>query len=161
MRIDAVVINASPLITLFRSGQADLLPRLFSRMVIPHAVWQEVVVDGHDDAAARGLAHQNWPIRDQAAISQRVAAWNLGAGETSVLSYALANPPLRAVIDDADARRCARTLGIQMLGTGGLLVLAKRRGLLASVATGLDRLRDSGLWLSDELIKRLKTQAGE
>ncbi len=41
MRIDAVVINASPLITLFRSGQADLLPRLFSHIVVPEAVWQE------------------------------------------------------------------------------------------------------------------------
>lgn len=35
MRIDAAVINASPLITLFRSGQADLLPRLFGRIVVP------------------------------------------------------------------------------------------------------------------------------
>ena len=52
MRIDAVVINASPLITLFRSGQADLLPRLFKRIVVPQAVWQEVVQDGWEDAPA-------------------------------------------------------------------------------------------------------------
>jgi len=45
MQIDAVVINASPLITLFRSGQADLLPQLFKRIVVPQAVWQEVVQD--------------------------------------------------------------------------------------------------------------------
>jgi predicted nucleic acid-binding protein len=59
MRIEAVVVNASPLITLFRSGQADLLPRLFSRIIIPEAVWQEVVVAGRDDAAARELAAQS------------------------------------------------------------------------------------------------------
>lgn len=45
MRIDAVVINASPLITLFRSGQAGLLPRLFTHIVVPKAVWKEVVID--------------------------------------------------------------------------------------------------------------------
>jgi predicted nucleic acid-binding protein len=39
MRIEAVVINASPLITLFRSGQADLLPRLFTQIIVPEAVW--------------------------------------------------------------------------------------------------------------------------
>jgi predicted nucleic acid-binding protein len=39
MWIDEIVINASPLITLFRSGQADLLPRLFHRIVVPQAVW--------------------------------------------------------------------------------------------------------------------------
>jgi predicted nucleic acid-binding protein len=61
--------------------------------------------------------------------SPRVAAWNLGDGETSVLSYALENPDCRAVVDDAEARRCARTLGIRTLGTGGVLVLAKQRGL--------------------------------
>ena len=78
-----------------------------------------------------------------------------------MLSYALAHPGIRAVIDDAAARRCARTLGIPLLGTGGILVLAKRRGLLPSVSQGLNRLRDSGLWLSDDLIRLLLIQAGE
>lgn len=161
MRIDAVVINASPLITLFRSGQADLLPRLFNHIVVPDAVWQEVVLDEWDDTAARELGQQSWPVRRDILSSPRVAAWALGAGETAVLSYALANPPLRAVIDDMDARRCAKTLDIPVLGTGGLLVLAKRRGLLTSVGEGIEKLRNSGLWLSGEIVHILKTQAGE
>lgn len=161
MRIDAVVINASPLITLFRSGQADLLPRLFKRIVVPDAVWQEVVLDEWEDKAARELSKQSWPVREDAVISPRVAAWSLGAGETAVLSHALANSPLRAVIDDMDARRCAQALDIPMLGTGGVLVLAKRRGLLTSVTDELERLRQSGLWLSDDIMRILKTQAGE
>ena len=98
---------------------------------------------------------------DAVVISPRVAAWGLGAGETAVLSHALANPPLRAMIDDMDARRCAKTLNIPMLGTGGLLVLAKRRGLLPSVGEGIARLRDAGLWLSDDIVRILKAQAGE
>jgi predicted nucleic acid-binding protein len=61
MRIDAVVINASPLITLFRSGQGDLLPRLFKHVVVPEAVWQEVVLDEWEDTAARELRLQSWP----------------------------------------------------------------------------------------------------
>jgi len=84
-----------------------------------------------------------------------------GRRETSVLSDALAYPPLRAVVDDADARRCARTLGIPFLGTGGVLVLAKRRGQIASVSGGMQRLRDAGMWLSDDVVGLLKTQAGE
>jgi predicted nucleic acid-binding protein len=161
MRIDAVVINASPLITLFRSGQADLLPRLFTHIVVPEAVWQEVVLDEWEDTASRDLQLQSWPLRAVVVSSPRVAAWGLGAGETAVLSHALANPPLRAVIDDMDARRCATTLGIPMLGTGGLLVLAKRRGLLPSVAEGIAKLRNAGLWLSDEIVQILKAQADE
>jgi predicted nucleic acid-binding protein len=161
MRIDAVVVNASPLIALFRSAQADLLPGLFARIVVPEAVWREVVLEGHDDSAATGLAGQSWPIREDVTVSPRVAAWNLGAGESSVLSYALAHSPLRAVIDDTDARRCARTLGIPILGTGGVILLAKRRGLIDSVTTRLNRLRDAGLWISDGLVELLRKQAGE
>lgn len=78
-----------------------------------------------------------------------------------MLSCALAHPPLRAVIDDMDARRCAQTLGIPIFGTGGLLVLAKRRGLLQSVAEGIAKLRGAGLWLSAELVEILLDQAGE
>ena len=161
MRIDAVVINASPLITLFRSGQAGLLPLLFKEIVVPEAVWHEVVLGGQEDAAARELIEQPWPIRKEVVSSPRVLAWDLGAGETAVLSHALANPPLRAVIDDMDARRCAKTLNIPMLGTGGLLVLARHRGLLTSVGEGIEKLRQSGLWLSDEIVRILKVQAGE
>jgi predicted nucleic acid-binding protein len=54
MSIDRVVINASPLITLFRSAQAHLLPELFPRIIVPETVWQEVTSE-KDDAAARGV----------------------------------------------------------------------------------------------------------
>ena len=160
MWIDAVVINGEALITLFRSGQADLLPRLFNRIIVPEAVWQEVV-DERDDAAALGLTRQAWPIREKVPISPRVGAWNLGKGETAVLSYALVHPPIRAVIDDRDARRCAQALGIPMFGTGGVLLLAQRRGLVATVTEGLIKLRDAGLWLSEDIVQVIKGQAGE
>jgi len=58
MRIEAAVINASPPITLLRSGQADLLPRLFTPIIVPGAVWREVTVAEWDDAAARDLGAQ-------------------------------------------------------------------------------------------------------
>jgi predicted nucleic acid-binding protein len=80
MQIDAVVVNSSPLIPLFRSEQADLLPRMFKRIVVPEAVWQEVVSDGWDDMAAQQLSSQTWPLRENVVISPRVAAWDLGAG---------------------------------------------------------------------------------
>jgi predicted nucleic acid-binding protein len=160
MSIDAVVIDASPLITLFRSGQSELLPGLFSRIIVPEAVWQEVVCN-QSDTAARKIPGMSWLIREQVQTSSRVEVWNLGRGETAVLSYALAHPPLRAVIDDYDARRTAHALGVPVIGTVGLLVLAKRRGLISSVSNSLDKLRAAGLWLSDDLVRNIKVQAGE
>ena len=52
MRIDKVVVNASPLITLFRSGQAGLLPQLFQKIIVPGAVWTEVTGSERNDPAA-------------------------------------------------------------------------------------------------------------
>ena len=161
MRIDVVVVNASPLITLFGSGQAGLLPQLFQKIIVPSAVWAEVARGKRDDPAAQELVVQPWPIQEIVLPSPRVAAWNLGDGETSVLSYALENPACRAVVDDAQARRCARTLGIRTLGTGGVLILAKQRGLILSVADGLDKLRRAGLWLSDDVAQLMLKLAGE
>lgn len=55
MRIEQIVVNASPLIVLLRSGLADLLPQLFHEIVIPETVWYEIVAGGHFDQAASGL----------------------------------------------------------------------------------------------------------
>lgn len=81
MSIEAVVVNASPLITLFRSGQAQYLPRLFARIVVPDAVWSEVVTDHLDDPAARALPTVTWIERVNCPMSLRVNEWGLGAGE--------------------------------------------------------------------------------
>ncbi len=63
MLSDRVIINASPLITLFKSGQADLLPRLFHSVLIPDAVWREVAAAGHEDIATRSLSVTPWLTR--------------------------------------------------------------------------------------------------
>jgi predicted nucleic acid-binding protein len=124
MPIERVVVNASPIITLCRSRQAHLLPALFTEIVVPDAVWEEVVAGGADDPAARELEQAAWPVREAVEVSQRVAAWNLGAGESAVLSFGLRHPNYRCVVDDLEARRCARTLDLRFLGTGAILVLA-------------------------------------
>ena len=54
MKIEKAVVNASPLILLFKSGRADLLPQLFAEVVVPEAVWEEVMAGGESDIAAAG-----------------------------------------------------------------------------------------------------------
>ncbi len=161
MPIKSVIVNASPLITLFNSQLETLLPRLFDTVEVPPAVWQEVTAHKTDLAAQR-LPQTDW-IKQTNAISTAasVAAWDLGAGESAVLSYALAQPTHTAIIDDAAARRCAISLNIATLGTGGLIVLAKRQGIIPSVVEPIESLRSAGLWLSDPLVTLLKQQAGE
>jgi len=157
-----VVVNASPLIILFKSGLAELLPRLCAEVLVPGAAWDEVLAGGTDDLAAQSLPVVSWVRRVEVTVTNPIIRdWNLGAGETEVLNLAHVLPGYRAMVDDAAARACARTLGIPVIGTGGLLVIAKRRGLITSVADALQTVRDAGLWLSDDLVQLLKQQAGE
>jgi len=161
MRIEKVVINSSPLIVLFRSGQADLLPQLFRDIIVPESVYQEVLAGRENDAAKMALPQASWINRKKVEIALPVAAWNLGNGESAVFSFAMNASWYRAIVDDLAARRCAQTFGIRTMGTGGLLVLAKRRGLVDSVKDRVQRLRDAGLWLSDTVVQLLITEAGE
>lgn len=161
MRIEKVVVNSSPLVVLFRSGQAHLLPRLFKEIVVPEQVYAEILAGDEDDAAKRALPRTEWINRKKVEITLPVAAWNLGNGESAVFSYSVKESGYRAVVDDLAARRCARAFGIETLGTGGLLVLAKRRGLIGSVRDRVKRLRDAGLYLSETIVQLLVSQAGE
>jgi len=123
VKTDGVVVNASPLIVLSRARLDHLLPQLFPDILVPDAVWEEVMAGGADDAAVRQLSGATWVRRMHvSATLPELAAWDLGAGESEVLTLARAFPGYRAVLDDAAARACARTPGIRILGTGGALV---------------------------------------
>ncbi len=159
---ERAIVNASPLIVLFKSQQAELLPQLFAEILVPDAVWKEITAAGQEDLAARKLPQVSWAQQlEPEEIAPAVNAWDLGNGESAVLSLAMKTTNCRAIIDDRAARRCAKTLGIKTLGTGGILLLAKRQGLISAVFPRIQALRDAGLWLSPDLVDLLKQQAGE
>jgi len=160
MSIDRVIINSSPLIVLFKSQQAELLPQLFPEILVPSAVWDEITNSGNNDVASRKLPNSSWLQRvESKAVAPEIAAWDLGKGESAVLTLALTTPNCAVIIDDRVARRCSQTLGIKTIGTGGLLVIAKRRGLIPSIDSGIQVLCDAGLWLSAPIVNLLKQQA--
>jgi predicted nucleic acid-binding protein len=85
----------------------------------------------------------------------------LGAGEAGAILLALEVAPARIVLDYRRARRAAEQLGIAMIGTPGLLVLAKRRALLDQVRPVLSAMRNAGFYVSKELIEKTLRAAGE
>jgi len=122
---DAVVVNASPLIALLGIGEERLLPALFGEVYVPRAVLEEVGAGGAKDPNASRLWSLHWLRGAEAStIPESVQGWGLGRGESAVLALAAQIPGARAVLDDLAARRCARFLGVPVLGTGKVLVLA-------------------------------------
>jgi len=150
MPIEKVVINSSPLICLFKSNLQNLIPELFSEIIVPGAVIDEVTGE-----PSRAISLEFEWIKKQSAISLEplVASWDLGRGESEVLSFAYQNPTFWAIIDDREAARCAKSLSINHTGTIGVIVLAHRRGLISSLKENLKKLQNAGLWVSDKLIE--------
>lgn len=78
----------------------------------------------------------------------------MGAGESSVPTWAYVHPGTEAIVDDLAERRCAAALGISVRGTLGLVVRAKQRGTIPAARPLLEQLRQSGLYLSDRVMNQ-------
>jgi len=156
------VVDASPLIVLIKSELDYLLPLVFKRVFITEAVLGEVLAGPENDLARRRISGLAWLIHIPTIPAHNdVAEHDLGVGETETLTAALHKPECCVLVDDAAARRCAKQLGISVIGTGGFLALAKRRGHLASLDDAIHAVRSSGLWISDGLVDLLLSKDRE
>lgn len=154
-------VDASPLIFLSRAGQLPLLKLAAAQVHVPTPVLQELS-RGPDDQAIRAVEEALWlGILPEQEIPPEVAGWSLGFGESSVLAWCLKAPGRVAIIDDLSARRCAEELGIPLRGTLGLVLLAKRRGIITAARPLLEELRRTGMYLSDRVLDRALARVGE
>jgi hypothetical protein len=118
------VADSSSLIHLEKIGQLALLESLFGKVAIPQAVADEV---------KRTLPElPSWiPIRRLSrTIPSTIARRSLGAGESEAMALALELRIPRVILDDLTARTFGRALGLEVVGTGAVLYLAKMRGLV-------------------------------
>lgn len=93
-------------------------------------------------------------------MPERVAEWGLGHGESAVLALAL-ELGATAVVDDRAARRCAGVLGVPVIGTFGVILRAKRRGLLSDAAPSIRSVLAAGLFYDDALMGAVLASVGE
>ena len=156
------VVNASPLILLARVGRAGLLQQLADEVIVPQAVAAEIGAGPEDDPARRLIGAGAWPIVETPPALADLLAWDLGAGETAVLTYARANSGWTAILDDAAARKCAQSFDLPMKGTLAVVILAKQRDLIGSAAEAVRDLQAAGFRIDDQLIRSvLKATVGE
>jgi len=155
------VLNASPLIVLARVGQEHLLHTLADEVVVPRAVAVEIEAGPADDPVRQVMAGGYFTIVEAIPVPE-VLAWDLGAGETAVLSYALSKPGWTVILDDAAARKCARSFGLRLKGTLAVVILAKQRGSIPSATDVLRSLLNTGFRLDENVIREaLSRTVGE
>lgn len=159
-----LVFNASPVIVLAKAGLLEKIIGMAGRVIIPQPVAEEIK-QGKDrsDPAALWL---NRPeslscIVSAPPASGFVAAWDLGAGESSVISLAETIPESIVVLDDLAARRCAEALHLKLIGTLGLLLMAKKIGVIDSIRDSMSAIVDAGLFISPKHLAEVLKRAGE
>jgi predicted nucleic acid-binding protein len=156
------VVNASPLILLASVDHLPLLDALCADMVVPAAVAREIRAGPRKDAAQRWLEGEGQRrIHRLEGIDPVVAAWDLGAGESAVLTWARRNPGFEAILDDRAARDCATTLGVLVRGTLGVVLLAKREGLVSRVEPIFQQLLGAGLRIAPDVLDMALKLASE
>lgn len=156
------IVNASPLILLGKIGRLDVLPVLAGQLIVPQSVAREISVGPPRDPAALWLnsAGRLW-VAQPCSVDSRVLAWDLGAGETEVLSRALVAPDALCVLDDRAARDCAAVFGLRVIGSVGVLVRAKRANLIPAMRPEIEALRSAGALLADHVVSECLRLAGE
>ncbi len=156
-----VIINSSPLIVTVNSGLSFIWENLFEEILIPNAVFDELTQVSHSDTVSKWIQDFKKIKRVTVNPSSEILEWNLGKGETAVLSYCYQNKEYTAIVDDLSAKKCAISFNLSVLSTGSLLIVSKELGLIKSVKEALHKLKSNGMWISESVIELLSKNAGE
>lgn len=157
-----VVADSGPLIALARINQLKVLPKLFTEILVPPAVWEEVTVQGKGAPGAREVEEAEW-IKVESVDPSLVehVALLLGRGEAEAIVLSESLPDSLVLLDDARARRVAERFGLKRMGTLGVLLRAKKKGLISEVRTCLEALTVNGIYIKQTLVDSVLKEAGE
>ncbi len=157
------VVDAGPLIFLAKLNRLSLIQTAGKEIYIPAAAMSEIRVKS--DAASSKIeeAARTWlqvkKVENQDAVSLLLADLDIGEAEVIVLANEIKADIL--LMDDLDARRFARRVGLSIVGTLGVLLAARLRGEISSVAGEIKQLQRHGFWVSDALTAEILKAAGE
>jgi len=158
-----VVSDTTPISELAKVDHLDLLPKLFEKIVIPYGVFNELQVGQHP---ATKLVHNlSWlevvTVNNRQVVQELQELYNLDLGESEAIALAEGIEVVQLLIDEKRGRRVALARKTPIIGTVGILLLAKRRGLLDSIKDILDEMQVQGTRISAQLYVQVLTLAEE
>ena len=161
MRERLLVADSGPLIALAGISHLHLLPPLYSRIAAPLAVIAEIRAGEHLSPGHRFLDDIPWLECIESPQPPDSLSIVLGRGEAETIALARLHADSLLLLDDHQARRAAEALGLSITGTAGILVRAKKEGMVETVGPLLHKMREQGYFLSDAVIQYACRQAKE
>jgi len=156
-----VVSDTTPIISLIKINRLDILKRMFGEVHIPEAVFGELTSNVLFKEEAQTVVEceyiKKMSVDNAKSVDLLRRSTNLDAGESEaiVLADSLENSIL--LIDEAKGRKIAKTMGLNIMGTIGILLVAYEDGLLdkESIEECIEVIRTSKLRISESLLDLL------
>lgn len=157
-----VIVNSTPLIILCNIGRLDILQKLYGEIVVPEAVYKEVTAK--EESVCQRLVSAEWihMERIQEKTDKKMYKAKLHDGEVEVMILAQENDNTDLVIiDDNAAKKTAKYLGLNVTGTLGVLLKAKKKGIIKEVSPVLNEMKRKGFYISEYVEHLVLEKAGE
>jgi uncharacterized protein len=158
-----IICNATPLINFAAINRLDILQTTLGPIIIPQAVYNETTVIGFpgSDPIPKAVTSGWLQVRKVSAVGNNIAL-ELDDGEREAIALALEMKTQQILLDEQEARQVAQKLGLRVMGTLGILLLAKHKQIVPKVQPLLDDMIDTAqYWVKDTLYQDVLRQAGE
>lgn len=158
-----VVSDTTPLIALAKIELLEMLPELFGEILVPKAVYDEVVGAGKKRSGVKAVAEADWiivqEVEDKSRVDYLLTQLDLGEAEAIILAQEVQAGLV--LVDERKARAIAQRLNLEVVGTAGLLLLLKEQAVITEVRPLLNKLRALDFRLGDRVYNYIILQAGE
>lgn len=156
-----VVSDTTPIISLLKLSKLEILKYLYSEIYIPRAVFREIEVGKHKNHY-KNITKEKWvnivEIQDQRSLSYFL---DLDPGESESIVLATELNADLLLMDEKLGRYYAKHAGLNITGTVGVLMEAKKHGIVKLLYPILYELRKKDVWISDKLISQILDLVGE
>jgi predicted nucleic acid-binding protein len=155
-----VIADSSALVALSICECLPVLDTLFVEVKVPQAVYDEVCIFGKSESQALTVYLEGKVYN--ALVDKHIEKPNgLGKGELAAISLYKHLSADLLLIDDARARKVAYLNNLEVIGSLGVLLLAKQKGLINAIKPCINRLRSSEIFISEHLLEKLLVVANE
>lgn len=156
-----VISDTTPIISLLKTGQLELLKKLFCEILIPEAVYRELVTNPRFQNEAEQIKASSYirkvSISNERSVEILRRATGLDLGESEAIVYTDESKAELLLMDEAKGRKVAKQMGLKVMGTIGILIAAYDAGLLKKeeIVSCLDILKNSGRFISEALYEQV------
>ncbi len=152
------VSNTSPLVLLDKAGYLWILGKLFKKVIIPPAVDVEWLRPG-------GYVVPQWlsvaTLSQDALTTAKDLSQKIDKGEAEAMALFSSIKADWLLLDDLNGRRIAKAMGLPVVGTLGILITAKRKGIIPEITAVLEILKQHRFYVSDEILQKALILANE